>query len=267
MQLTDLVYLRCPICHTALRLHIGNGIHGSVRCASNTHTYDIRQGILDLLAAPRPSSLAAWSNEFALTAWAYERLWRPYALRILSGTAFGYDRERAILAEAITAPRGLIVDIACSNGLYARFIANAYPSAAVIGIDRAMPMLIEAQRRAVAARLPISYIRADARALPMSSGVAAGIVITGSLNEMEELPQVLAEVARIAAPTSTLVTMALTRATSFFGKIIQSALALGGITFFDPDTIIAQFVHTGWHIQASTITGIVWFVRASRTGA
>jgi len=101
----------------------------------------------------------------------------------------------------------------------------------------------------------------------MSSGVAAGIVIAGSLNEMEDLPRVFAEVARIAAPTSTLVNMALTQATTFFGKIIQAALAPGGITFFDPDTIIAQFVHTGWHIQASTITGIVWFVRATRTGA
>jgi len=267
MQLNDLRYLRCPMCHSALRLHIGDGRHGSVRCASNTHTYDIRHGILDLLPAPQPKSIAAWSNEFPFTAWAYERLWRPYALRILSGTALGYDREQTIIATALTTPPKLIVDIACSNGLYARFAAYAYPSAAIIGIDRAMPMLIEAQRRADAARLPISYIRADARSLPMSRGIADGIVIGGSLNEMEELPQVFAEVARIAAPKSTLVNMALTKATTFFGKLIQALLAPGGITFFDPDSISAQFVHTGWQIQSSTQTGIVWFVQATRTGA
>jgi hypothetical protein len=61
--------------------------------------------------------------------------------------------------------------------------------------------------------------------------------------------------------------MALIRATSFLGKQIQAVLAPGGITFFDPDTIIAQLAHYGWHIQSSTITGIVWFINATRTGA
>jgi len=267
MQLADLVYLRCPACHAALRLHIGDGTHGSVRCTRNTHTYDIRQGILDLLTPTRPHSMAAWSNEWWLTAWAYERIWRPYALSILSGTSFGYDREQAILREAYTHTRGLIVDLACSNGLYARLIAKAYPQKSIIGIDRSMPMLIEAQRRAEAARLPISYIRADARILPMPGGVADGIVIGGSLNEMEEIPRVFAEISRIATPTSTLVNMALIRATSFLGKITQAALAPGGITFFDPDAIIAQLARYGWHIQSSTITGIVWFINATRTGA
>jgi ubiquinone/menaquinone biosynthesis C-methylase UbiE/uncharacterized protein YbaR (Trm112 family) len=267
MQLADLVYLRCPTCHAALRLHIGDGIHGSVRCARNTHTYDIRQGILDLLTPTRPHSMAAWSNEWRLTAWAYERIWRPYALSILSGTSFGYDREQAILGEAFAHTRGLVVDIACSNGLYARIIAKAYPQKSVIGIDRSMPMLIEAQRRAVAARLPISYIRADARTLPIPSGVAEGIVIGGSLNEMEELSRVFAEISRIATPTSTLINMALIRASSFFGKQIQAVLAPGGITFFDPDAIIAQLARYGWHIQSSAITGIVWFIRATRSGA
>ncbi len=267
MQLTDLIYLRCPTCHAALHLHIGDGINGSVRCANNTHTYLIRQGILDLLARARPSSMAAWSNEWRLTAWAYERIWRPYALSILSGTSFGYDREQAILDGPFAHTRGLVVDLACSNGLYARIIAKSYPQKSVMGIDRSMPMLIEAQRRAVAARLPISYIRADARTLPMRGGVAEGIVVGGSLNEMEGIPQVFAEISRIAAPTSTLVNMALIRSTTFFGKIIQAVLAPGGITFFDPAAMTTQLAHYGWHIQSSTITGIVWFISATRTGA
>jgi ubiquinone/menaquinone biosynthesis C-methylase UbiE len=150
--------------------------------------------------------------------------------------------------------------------LYARIIAKAHPQKSIIGIDRSMPMLIEAQRRAEAARLPISYIRADARTLPMSSGVADGIVIGGSLNEMEDLPRVFAEIARIATPTSTVVNMALTKAKTFFGKLIQTILAPGDY-FFQPEAVTAQFIHTGWHIQSSTLTGIVWFITATRTGA
>ncbi|MCX6014698.1 MAG: class I SAM-dependent methyltransferase [Chloroflexales bacterium] len=267
MQIADLIYLRCPTCHAALRLHIGDGVNGSVRCANNTHTYIIRHGILDLLPRAHPTSMAAWSNEWRLTAWAYERIWRPYALSIFSGTSFGYDCEQAIVSESFTPTRGLIVDIACSNGLYARIVAKAYPQKSVIGIDRSMPMLIEAQRRAIAARLPISYIRADARTLPMRSGVAEGIVMGGSLNEMADIPRVFTEISRIATPTSTFVNMALIRATRFFGKTIQSALSHGGITFFQPDAIIAQLTRYGWQIKSSTITGIVWFINATRTGA
>jgi hypothetical protein len=84
---------------------------------------------------------------------------------------------------------------------------------------------------------------------------------------MEEIPQVFAEMSRIATPTSTLINMALIRASSFFGKQIQAVLARGGITFFDPDAIITQLAHYGWHIKSSTITGIVWFIRATRSGA
>lgn len=267
MQITDLVYLRCPLCHAPLRLHTGDGTHGSVRCTNNTHTYQIRYGILDLLIDARPRSLAAWSNEFQITAWAYERVWRPYALSILSGTPFGYDRESAILTEGYTNTRGLVVDIACSNGLYARTVAKAYPQKSVIGIDRALPMLIEAQRRAVAAQLPISYVRADARVLPMPSGISEHIVIGGSLNEMEDIPQVFAEISRIATPTGTFVNMTLTKASSWLGRIVQALLAPGGITFFRPDTLITQLQSHGWRIHSSTITGIVWFIRATRTGA
>ncbi|MFM7678128.1 MAG: class I SAM-dependent methyltransferase [Roseiflexaceae bacterium] len=264
MQLSHLSIFCCPTCRQPLTLSHGDGHTGMVVCAQG-HTFAITRGVLDLLGVAQPQSMAAWVNEFAITAWLYERIWRPYALTLMSGTTFPYTRELSWLCGNVPSTCHTIVDVACSNGLYARALAQAHPQATIIGIDRAMPMLVEAVARANAAHLPISYVRADARALPLGTAGIDAVVVGGSWNEMEEMPRVLSEMARITRPHGRMVAMALTQSTRRLGATIQRLLSGGGTQFFDPTALTTQLHEAGWHLDEATVTGVVWQGVASRT--
>lgn len=242
----------------------GDAAHGWVVCASH-HRFAIAQGILDLLGPARPLSMAAQSNEWAITAWAYERVWRPYALSILSGRTFPLATELEYICGDIRQPR-VIVDVACSNGLYARAMQTTYPDAHVIGIDRALPMLLEAQRRADAARLPISYVRADARALPIEAHVADVVAVGGSWNEMEQVDRVVNELARISRPFATLRSMGLTAATHQIGQVVQQLATTGGVHFVQPEAFVALLAAHGWQVTDLQQYGIVQLIRAQQRG-
>lgn len=264
MNLAHLAYVWCPTCHAPLSHMSGDEIQGWVVCTAQ-HRFAIQHGVLDLLGPARPQSLAAQSNEWAITAWAYERLWRPYALTLLSGQRFPLTHELAYICHDIRNPH-VIVDVACSNGLYARALQSAYPDAHVIGIDRSWPMLVEAQRRATHAHLPISYIRADARALPFHDQIVDVITVGGSWNEMEHGEQVVQELQRISRPFATLRSMGLTAATSTLGQFIQQLAQTGGIHFPAPTAFVALLEAYGWQITNQQQYGIVHFVRAQQRG-
>ena len=264
MNLAHLAYLQCPTCQTPLSHISGDAETGWVECASQ-HRFAIAHGVLDLLGPARPQSMAAQSNEWEITAWAYERLWRPHALSILSGRPFPLATELEYICGDIRQPR-VIVDVACSNGLYARAMQTAYPDAHVIGIDRALPMLLEAQRRARAARLPISYVRADARALPVEGHVADVVAVGGSWNEMEQLDRVVSELARISRPVATLRSMGLTAATQRIGQTIQQLASTGGVHFPQPEAFVALLAAYGWQVTNLQQYGIVQLIRAQQRG-
>ena len=263
MQLAHLALFCCPTCQGALTLNRGNEQLGSVVCPKG-HTFRIIHGVLDLLKRARPQSIAAWVNELAPTAWLCERIWRPYALTLLSGESFPYTRELAWLSQHVPDTSRTIVDVACSNGLYARALATSHPQAQIIGIDRSLPMLRQAVARAQALQLPISYVRADARALPFVSASIDAVVVGGSWNEMEALPTVFKEMARISAPQARLVAMALTQSPRRVGQFVQRMLGTGGTQFFDPTTLAQQLTQFGWYDIHSQVTGIVWQGVATR---
>lgn len=264
MNLAHLAYLQCPTCQTPLSHISGNAETGWVECASQ-HRFAIAHGVLDLLGPARPLSMAAQSNEWEITAWAYERIWRPHALSILSGRNFPLATELEYICGDIRQPR-VIVDVACSNGLYARAMQTAYSDAHVIGIDRALPMLLEAQRRAQAERLPISYVRADARALPIENHVADVVTVGGSWNEMEQVDYVVRELTRISRPFATLRSMGLTTATQRIGQIVQQLASTGGVHFFQPEAFVALLAAHGWQVINLQQYGIVQLIRAQQRG-
>lgn len=268
-----LPYLRCPSCRANLQLqpsktHVtGAIISGSLVCETCGAVYPIRDGIADFLGAPRPTTPAQATNEWPVTAWAYERVWRPFALTILSGEEFSYRRELPLIAEMVAAERGgFVLDVACSNGLYARALTRARRSAAghVIGIDHSFPMLIEARQRAQDAGLRISYVRATAQALPVDSECATGVVIGGSLNEIGDLDACLAEARRALAPAGRFVVMTLARAATAPGRGLQQLLSTGGVTFYDPQELHDRFTQHGLEITRTQQHGIVLFVQSGK---
>jgi SAM-dependent methyltransferase len=262
--------LRCLSCQSDLRMQVAvrddttEIIVGQLACRTCAASYPVRDGIADFLGAVRPSAAAQLINDWRLTAWGYERLWRPFALTLLSQRPFPYRHELPLIAALIEPQRGgLYLDIACSNGLYARALTRAMRGATghAVGVDHALPMLVEARRVARTAGLRISYIRAEAQRLPIASGAARGVTIGGSLNEIGDLDGCLSEVRRTLAADGRYVAMTLTQATTGRGRAVQNLAASGGIRFWTPDELVACFRQHGLRSVGRWRYGIVLFTQ------
>jgi ubiquinone/menaquinone biosynthesis C-methylase UbiE len=126
----------------------------------------------------------------------------------MSGAPFPL-RDELRLVRALLAPErgGLVLDVACSTGLYARACAAVAPQATVVAVDHSTAMLRETQRYARRAGLRISCVRAAAQALPFRSGAATAYGMGGSLNEIGDIAGMLAEVRRVLSDDGRFVSM------------------------------------------------------------
>jgi len=260
--------LYCPSCRRSLDLRrpgldeSGEIVDGELACAVCGTRYPIRDGVADFLGPPHPPTPAQVTNEWPLTAWVYERGWRPFALTLLSGEPFTYRRELPLIVGLLEPRRGgLYLDIACSNGLYARALARAMRGAPghVAGFDHSLPMLDQARRYALDAGLRISYARAMAQALPIAAGAAAGVAIGGSLNEIGDLEAGLAEARRTLAPGARFAAMTLARAATPAGELFQQLMGVGGIDFWTPDELTAYLARHGLRTVGRWKYGLVMF--------
>lgn len=266
-----LAYLGCPR-HPQARLLLEAGaradaegaiLRGRARCPTCGAAYRIAGGILDLLGPGYlPRSPAQLANDLPLTAWGYERLWRPRALTLLAGEPLGYARELPLVVGLADPARGgLFVDVACSNGLYARAVERARAGAPgpTIGIDHALPMLRQARAYARAEGLRISYVRARAQALPLAAGSAAGLLMGGSLNEIGDVDRALAELRRALAPSGRCMMMGLRRADRLPGKLLQTTLGAGGVAFWPLADLNRRYAAAGLRLRAQWQYGVVVF--------
>jgi SAM-dependent methyltransferase len=241
----------------------GEIVAGALRCSVCQRRYSIRDGIPDLLGPlALPDSPAQLTNYLPPTAWAYERTWRPHALTLLSGEPFGYRRELPLIVGLAEPTRGgLIVDVACSNGLYARALEQTRGdgSGHVIGIDHALPMLVQARAFARAQGLRISYVRAKAQGLPFAQGAASTLTMGGSLNEIGDIDAALRELRRVLAPAGRLVLMCLVQGATPPGRALQSLLGFGGVSFPPLHALNLRFAAAGLKLHAQWQHRVVVF--------
>lgn len=266
-----LAYLCCPTCPaerlllepSAQSAQDGAVLRGRLRCGSCGSVYSIDQGIPDLLgSAVWPDSPAQVANYLPLTAWGYERLWRRRALTLLTGESFGYDRELPLVVGLVAPERGgLYLDVACSNGLYARALDRAMPVGRghVVGIDHSLPMLRQARAFALRNCQRVSFVRAKAQALPFAQEAAAGVVMGGSLNEIGDLAGCLREMRRVLNPAGRCILMHLTQAESAAGRALQGFVGLGGIVFLPLDELNRRLHAHGFRLAAQWRYRVVVF--------
>jgi SAM-dependent methyltransferase len=238
-------------------------IHGNLSCPQCNAHYPIIRGIPDLLGQwVFPNTAAQLINYLPPTAWAYERAWRPHALTLMSNESFGFARELPLITGMLDLnAAGLFVDIACSNGLYARAIEQARQGQPghVIGIDHALPMLHQARAFANAAGLRISYVRASAQALPFRTAAACGTTMGGSLNEIGDTAQALRELRRILAPQASCAMMCLVASEAPAGRLVQSLLGTGGIDFWPLERLNLAFQQADLAVVEQNRYGVVVF--------
>ena len=265
-----LEYLACPACHSSLTLTHhhrdarGEILQGQLHCNQCQRSIPINEGIVDVLGTPRITSLAHAINELPPAAWGYERLWRPFALSLLSGERFGFERELPLVLDmADPEQSGLVLDIACSAGLYARALARRLGGGGhVAAVDHTWAMVREARERARAQGLQISFVRARAQQLPFRSACVASITIGGSLNEIGDLEACLTETRRALAPGAVFAAMTLTRHPRPFESAIQRLMEPGGVRFWTADQLIGYFETHGLHVVQREQYGIVLFTQA-----
>ncbi len=127
--------------------------------------------------------------------------------RVLS---FGRDRawKRALVSrlpelDALSAPPGFVLDLACGTGDITFALARRYPKAQVVGLDLNPEMLAFARRRAEGVPGRLTFEEGDMQELPFDDG-SVNIVTGGyALRNAPDLATTLTEIRRVLAPGGT----------------------------------------------------------------
>lgn len=224
-----------------------------------------RDGVWEALGDGRPSrSPAQLSNIFPPTSLVYERGWRVRSLGLLSHRPFPTTEELAELDVGVGDVDGeLVVDVACSEGLYGRHLARR--GADVVFVDHSRPFLRRALARSDGEGIGdrVIAMRALAQRLPLQDGVCAAAVMGGSLNEIGDQRGALAEMARVLRPGGRLFSMSLLRSDRPAGRFVQQVLRPSGIAFFSAEETRALLPPTMRVVQ-ERIDGIVLRLTAEK---
>lgn len=189
------------------------------------------------------------SNFLPLTATLYEPLWRKRSLSILTSRTFSVDRELKLMLEWVAPePKQVMLDAACSAGLYARTLLEQESSLELYALDFSLPFLKKAQQYAKRDKTPMTFIQADVAALPFKDESFDAIVCGGSLNEFTDLPTTVSEFSRVLKPNGKMWQMYLKPSEGLLGKAIQASLRPSGIRFVKPDVFEALCSEAGMRL-------------------
>jgi SAM-dependent methyltransferase len=265
--------LRCPFClvdaglvmrATGMRHGYQGAVrNGDLRCDNCGRSSEIVNGIWDAMGERRPPrTLAQVSNMVPPTPQLYERVWRKRSLSLLSGRSFPNSEELHELRGWLSplAPGSTIVDVGCSEGLYARAMASLGHT--VIAIDHSRRFL---ERTAHRGRdLPIVCVRSSAQFMPIASASIHATMIGGTLNEIGDQTKAANEMARVCKPGGLLFNMSLTRATTARGRLLQALLRPSGVTFPTTSETRDLYERAGFTIDRMRADGVVLRVDATR---
>lgn len=236
--------------------------NGSV-CSSKGDEYPIRNNIIDVLEKePEFTSIASSSNHWKLTAAIYEDIWRKRSLSLLSGEEFPIEKEHELLIEW-TSPKegGYYLDLGCSTALYARALKAAQKKATLVALDFSSQMLEEARLKAEADETDMYFIRGDGENLPFFSKTFDGIVMGGTLNELNEELKVLYEAKRVLKEDGVFFVMHLIKSGAWYGRLLQESVSLGGIKFWNQKESNQLFERAGFKVEDQLVKGIVCFTK------
>jgi len=242
--------------------NLSTSFNGTV-CSPKGDEYRVANNIIDLLGEePSSLSIAQYSNHWKLTAAIYEDIWRKRSLSFLTGEEFPIQKEHELLIEW-TAPQAgsIYLDVGTSTGLYARALKAAQKDCDIVALDFSIQMLEEARLKAEADETDMFLLRADARELPFFSNTFDGMVMGGTLNELNNEHKVLHEMKRTLKDEGIVFMMHLVKAGAWYTRLLQDSATLGGIKFWTVKESNELFEKSGFRVEEQLVKGIVCFTR------
>ena len=200
--------------------------------------------------------LAQSSNFLPLTAALYEPLWRKRSVSIITGGDFDVGRELALMLKwTHPQPGQVVLDAACSAGLYARTLLDYEAALEVHAVDFSLPFLKKAKEYAARDEVQLHLIQADVRKLPYRDSSFDLIVCGASLNEFTDLPQSVTEFSRVLKPGGLMWQMYVSKAEAWTGRVLQSLFRLSGIRFVDPMVLESRAQEVGMRLLKAQYRG------------
>lgn len=232
-------------------------------CSKSGDEYTIEQNVINLLGdVTQESTLAQMTNHWKLTASMYEDVWRLKALSLMTGEDFPIQEEQRLVIDWTGVKQeGLYLDAGCSTALYARTLLKNSPDLDVVALDFSKEMLQEARKRCINESVNPYLFLANASAIPFFSESFDGIVCGGTLNEFYDPMKVLYEFKRVIKKDGTVFMMHLLTADSWYGKVLQEPIKLGGIKFWSQSESNEMFEKAGFVVAKQIVRGIVCFTR------
>jgi SAM-dependent methyltransferase len=206
-------------------------------------------------------TLAQITNLAPPVAALYEKTWRKRSLTKLSGRPFPLEEELAELAAAVhPVPGATFVDVACSEGLYARALAKQ--GATVFAVDHSVAFLKRVVKHS--GDLPVIAVRAMAQHLPLQPRSVNGAVMGGSLNEIGNRQEAINEMARVIESSGSIFTMSLITALTKPGQLLQKLARITGIEAPSRTDTVQHFTNAGLVVEREALDRIVLRITAAR---
>ena len=131
-------------------------------------------------------------------------------------------------------PGEVVLDAACSAGLYARILLHHESKLKVHALDFSLPFLKKAKEYADEEELEMTLVHADVMRLPYKDSSFDLIVCGASLNEFTDLSRSTSEFSRVLKPGGLMWQMYVSKAEAWYGRLFQSLFRLSGIRVIDP---------------------------------
>jgi SAM-dependent methyltransferase len=229
MRRSTLHLLRCPSCAAGSLVPDDDRaepkvIFGPVRCLGCRASWAVHEGLIDLAPERQRGKGLQQAMELPWVARSWEQYVRPAVDAVLTRGQLDRDSKYVAMRSMLGAPLAPVIDLGCGPGLFLKKLVRDLPQVNAIGVDISRAMIEEAMAQFRELQLAADFVRAEAPPLPFLDGSLGGILASGMVHFVADLPGLLAEARRVLKPRAKFV--ASTYETSSAARMVHEKAGL-----------------------------------------